>query len=291
VKRSVVIIALPFSFVSKAQSFLKIIIKAGEKPLQGASVQWQQGGSSFQTDSTGLVLIQNIPAGKQTFVISHVGFEEKTTELIFPRPSDEAIEIEIEQKEDEHEEEVIIRTTRTSRTISNTSTRVEVISGEELEEKGNMKPGDIRMLLNESTGILSQQTSATSRFSKMGVTVFGSRNSNEPFEWLPLTAKHRLNNVLMFEKEGALKIGLEAYYFSPQHLRDNTTGRSYWITSLMGEKLFRKISVFINFENFTDTRQTKFGSIFNGSIGAPVFKDIYAPVEGFVVNGGFKLRL
>ncbi len=37
-----------------------------------------------------------------------------------------------------------------------------MISGEELVEKGNMKPGDIRMLLNESTGIQTQQTSATS---------------------------------------------------------------------------------------------------------------------------------
>ena len=41
-------------------------------------------------------------------------------------------------------------------------TRVEFISSEELGEKGSMKPGDIRMLLNESTGIITQQTSATS---------------------------------------------------------------------------------------------------------------------------------
>jgi len=37
-----------------------------------------------------------------------------------------------------------------------------LLQGEELEEKGNMKPGDIRMMLNESTGIQTQQTSATS---------------------------------------------------------------------------------------------------------------------------------
>ena len=35
--------------------------------------------------------------------------------------------------------------------------------------------------------------------------------------WFPLTARHRLNNVLMYEQEGRLKIGLEAYYFSPQN--------------------------------------------------------------------------
>lgn len=110
-------------------------------------------------------------------------------------------------------------------------------------------------------------------------------------EQLPLTAKHRLNNVLMFEKEENIKIGLEAYYFSPQQLSDHTAGKSYWITGLMVEKLFPKFSVFINFENFTDTRQSKFDRIYEGSIDQPVFRDIYAPVEGFVVNGGFKLRL
>jgi outer membrane receptor for ferrienterochelin and colicins len=44
--------------------------------------------------------------------------------------------------------------------------------------------------------------------------------------WLPLTARHRLNNVLMYEQEGKLKIGFEAYFFSPQKLNDGATGRS-----------------------------------------------------------------
>src|SRR5690606_40461159 len=64
----------------------------------------------------------------------------------------------------DHEEldVVVISATRSTRTIDNIPTRVEVIAGEELDEKGNMKPGDIRMLLAESTGIQTQQTSATS---------------------------------------------------------------------------------------------------------------------------------
>jgi iron complex outermembrane receptor protein len=32
--------------------------------------------------------------------------------------------------------------------------------------------------------------------------------------------------------------------------------------------------LFYNFENFTDTRQTRFGSIYTGSLSNPVFKDI-----------------
>ncbi|MFN2439753.1 MAG: TonB-dependent receptor domain-containing protein [Chitinophagaceae bacterium] len=110
-------------------------------------------------------------------------------------------------------------------------------------------------------------------------------------EWLPLTARHRLNNVLMYEIEDKLKIGLEAYHFSKQRLSDGTFGKPYWITGLMAEKLWEKFSVFINFENFTNTRQSKFDAIYTGTINNPVFREIYAPVEGFVVNGGIKIKL
>ncbi len=107
----------------------------------------------------------------------------------------------------------------------------------------------------------------------------------------PLVAQHRLNNVLMYEIEDKLKIGLEGYYFSPQKLNDRTTGKAYWITGLMVEKLWENFSVFVNFENFLDTRQTKFDTIYTGSISNPTFRDIYAPVDGFVINGGLKIRL
>ena len=114
---------------------------------------------------------------------------------------------------------------------------------------------------------------------------------NEQDSWLPLTARHRLNNVLMYEKDEKWKLGLEAYHFSRQKLNDGAFGRSYWIMGFMAERLWEKFSVFINFENFTNTRQTRFDSIYTGTIDNPVFRDIYAPVEGFVVNGGLKVRL
>ncbi len=107
----------------------------------------------------------------------------------------------------------------------------------------------------------------------------------------PLVSKHRLNNVLMYEVEDKWKIGAEAYYFGQQKLNDGTTGKAYWTTGLMAEKLWERFSIFINFENLLDTRQTKFGPIYTGSITSPVFKDIYAPVDGMVINGGIKIKL
>jgi outer membrane receptor for ferrienterochelin and colicins len=107
----------------------------------------------------------------------------------------------------------------------------------------------------------------------------------------PLVSRHRVNNVLMYEIEDKWKIGAEAYYFSPQQLNDGATGKSYWTTGLMAERLWERFSIFINFENLTDTRQTRFDTIYTGSVNNPTFRDIYAPLDGFVVNGGIKLRL
>ena len=107
----------------------------------------------------------------------------------------------------------------------------------------------------------------------------------------PLTPKHRFNSALVFEIEDKLRIGSEIYYFSKQKLTDGNIGRDYWLTGLVAERSWKKFSLYINFENFGDVRQTKFESIYTGTITNPVFKDIYAPLEGFVVNGGIKIKL
>lgn len=66
------------------------------------------------------------------------------------------------QPQEQELEVVKISSTRSSRSIEDILTRVEFIAGEELAEKANMKPGDIRLLLSESMGIQVQITSATS---------------------------------------------------------------------------------------------------------------------------------
>ena len=108
---------------------------------------------------------------------------------------------------------------------------------------------------------------------------------------IPLTAKHRLNNVLVYEVHEKWRIGLEGYYFSRQPLSNGSTGEPYWICGLMMEKVFPRFSLFLNFENFLDARQTRFDTIYTGPLTDPDFQDIYAPVDGFVANGGIKLKL
>jgi iron complex outermembrane receptor protein len=104
--------------------------------------------------------------------------------------------------------------------------------------------------------------------------------------------KNRVNNVFVYEREKDFRVGLEAYYYGDQELNDGTIGKDFWIYGLMMEKIFTEnLSLFLNFENFSDTRQTRFGSIYSGSISNPIFSDIYAPMDGSVINGGIKLKL
>jgi len=107
----------------------------------------------------------------------------------------------------------------------------------------------------------------------------------------PLMPKERLNNIFVYEREGDFRIGLEAYYYGEQVLTDGSKSTDFWIYGLMIEKIYENgFSIFLNFENFSDTRQTKFDPIYTGTIVNPIFSDIYAPLDGFVINGGLKLK-
>ena len=121
----------------------------------------EQTGQGGAADVDGRIELTNLPDGPVRIVFQFVGYESQPITLQFPEDDGRTLEVALHSQEEELEE-VTVTSTRSSRTIADLPTRVETIAGEELDEKANMKPGDIRMLLNESTGIQTQQTSATS---------------------------------------------------------------------------------------------------------------------------------
>lgn len=147
-----------------AQHSLRLSVKGRQErtPLRGATVTISSLNKTEIADSLGIVVFTDMPPGTYQVRFSYSGLEELEITLEVPQLANTAFEVVLQEGEEHEEEEVIVRATRISRTIANVPTRVEVISGEELTEKDNMKPGDIRMMLNETTGIQTQQTSATS---------------------------------------------------------------------------------------------------------------------------------
>lgn len=159
-------------------------------------------------------------------------------------------------------------------------------------------PNNFYKLINSDGNINSRGAETNIKFSIEDISLYigytytsALLTTNGKNIYQPLTPKHRINAALLFEIGNKWKFGSEFYYFSKQPLKDGTTGNSYCLYGALAEKVFKKFSIYINFENFGDVRQTKFGEIYTGSITNPVFKDIYAPLEGFTANSGIKIKL
>ena len=115
------------------------------------------GEAAQQTDSSGLATLR-LPSGTWTVTVSLLGFRSVTTEVVLPTANDSTIVVVLEETSEEIES-VIVSATRGERRIEDEPLRVELLSGEEVEEKLLMTPGDITMMLNETSGLRVQTTS------------------------------------------------------------------------------------------------------------------------------------
>lgn len=160
-KYILVLLAVFITANSYAQqaTILKIISSRDSAAVAGATIRLSKT-SSLTSDSNGIVKL-NLPVGKNTLTISAVNFKELTFKVPALHSNETPLLIILEEMGEEMEE-VIIQSTRTSRTFQNSASRIETIDAEELDEKTNMRPSNVSMLLHESTGIQVQQTSATS---------------------------------------------------------------------------------------------------------------------------------
>lgn len=110
-------------------------------------------------------------------------------------------------------------------------------------------------------------------------------------QFLPLTPKHKVNLALIHETEGNYKFGLEGYFTDKQRLSNGMHSPSFWELGFMAQKtLWKHFDFFINFENFTDVKQSDYKRVVNEPHDNPTFDEIWTHTEGFVFNGGVKIR-
>ncbi len=110
-------------------------------------------------------------------------------------------------------------------------------------------------------------------------------------EQKPLTPKHYIGSVLMYEVEDKWRIGYEAYYTGAQFRSDRTQTDDYWMMGFMVMRKINKLSLYINFENFTDTRQHRLEDFQVDTHFKPDFPEIWAPTDGRIINAGIILEL
>jgi iron complex outermembrane receptor protein len=111
---------------------------------------------------------------------------------------------------------------------------------------------------------------------------------------VPLTPRHFASLNVIWESERHGSVGFEAYYVGRQELEDDpflASGPPYVLLGALARRRFGKVLVFINAENLLDVRQTN-----EEPVVLPARRpdgrwlvDAWAPLEGRVVNGGFRL--
>jgi len=105
----------------------------------------------------------------------------------------------------------------------------------------------------------------------------------------PLTAKHNAGSVLMYESE-KWRIGYETYYTGKQLLSNGMETTDFFTMGLLAMRNFKWGSTFVNFENFTDRRQSRFSPLVLPPHENPTFPEIYAPTDGFIFSVGVILK-
>ncbi|HEV8393727.1 MAG TPA: TonB-dependent receptor [Vicinamibacterales bacterium] len=109
-----------------------------------------------------------------------------------------------------------------------------------------------------------------------------------------LTPRHSAGLVGMWEREGVGRLGIELYYTGVQRLEENpfrAISRPYVILGLLAERQVRRVRLFVNGENLTGVRQTRWDPLIRPT-RAPDGRwtvDAWAPLEGVNVNGGIRL--
>ena len=149
-------------FFAKAQTSdiqIKILSEAENEPLLGATVYFPELEKGAVTDFDGIATFTEIPNGVQKLKISYIGFTSINTSIEVG--TQKVFTFQLESGGNELDE-VVIQSTRSTRTVKKIPTRIEFIGAEELTEKAIMNPTNISMVLRESTGIQMQQTSLSS---------------------------------------------------------------------------------------------------------------------------------
>jgi iron complex outermembrane receptor protein len=147
------LLSLPSWLPAQEAVRVHVVVRAGDTPAAGATVRAE--AATVRTDAAGAATLRLAP-GERTIAVSKLGFAPQRITLRLR--ADTTVAVALEEAAEELEE-IVVTSTRTGQRIEDEPTRVEVLTREEVEEKMLMTPGDISMMLNETSGLRVQTTS------------------------------------------------------------------------------------------------------------------------------------
>ncbi len=132
-----------------------VTVRRDTIPLEDVMVRSDQIGRP--TDFRGVVVLRLTP-GTHSLIARKIGFQPESLQVTLRAGIDTTLVMLLAEQSVELSS-VMVSATRSGRRIEDEPLRVEVLAQEEVEEKLLMTPGDITMMLNESSGLRVQTTS------------------------------------------------------------------------------------------------------------------------------------
>ncbi|MFI5230346.1 MAG: TonB-dependent receptor plug domain-containing protein [Gemmatimonadales bacterium] len=124
-------------------------------PIANALVR--AGASRATTDASGDAVLR-AAVGAATLVVTKIGFHPDTTTLYLRGPIDTSLVVHLVEQP-ETVAPIFVTSTRTERRLEQEPLRIEVLGGDDVSEKSEMRPADSRTLLSEMSGVRIQTLS------------------------------------------------------------------------------------------------------------------------------------
>lgn len=114
-------------------------------------------------------------------------------------------------------------------------------------------------------------------------------NKTQPF--LTLTPLHRLASVISYDINKHWKAGLEGSLVGRQYLDDGSRTKPYFFMAASIHYTVKKVTLVLNGENLLDVRQTRYAPVVYPPYTRPRFAQLWAPVDGVVVNFSILVKI
>ena len=164
------------------QGSVRVAVKSNSGPVSDAIVT--VNGRSGHTGNDGIAVFPARP-GQADVTVSKEGFFPAHMSIAVVVAQQAEIDFELQPKRAE-EQEVTVYATRTEGRIEDQPTRVELLDQEEVDEKTMMTPGNIVMMLNETSGLRVQTTSPSLGSSTVRIQGMKGRYTRFLADGLPL---------------------------------------------------------------------------------------------------------
>lgn len=148
---------VPFVLAAQDARTATVHIQTSTASGPAPGVVVSSGSIAVQTDASGRAVLR-LPPGPASIRVRRLGFAPDSARLELRSGTDTAIAFVLREGTASLAS-VVISSTRVERRVDDEPLRVEVLAGEDVGEKTQMRPADLRVLLTEMSGVRVQTTS------------------------------------------------------------------------------------------------------------------------------------